>query len=410
MAELFFGGMQFAFKRSNSPVAYCSVTVKAGTRNEKNGENGIAHLTEHMVFKGTKSRSASFINSYIDSLGGELNAYTTKEETVIHSTILKEDLSKAINLIVELALCPVFPEKELEKEKVVILDEINSYKDSPEDSIYEDFEELLFKGSALSNPVLGSEKFVKKCKVKELKEYHQRMFVPQNMCFAVVADIEESKVKKILKAALIRCGASDNFSKREIDINMGEPFKRENIVSKEISKRNHQVHCIIGNYAYSYYQKERIPLILLINILGGPSSNSKLNLALREKNALVYNVEASYNQYSDVGSVTIYFACDKSNYNKCLSLVKKELMLCRTRMISEAKLKEAKKQLLGQLAISEDNGEARCLSMGKSLMVFGKVIEMDEIKSLIDAVTAEQLQSISCDLFDEDSMSILTYK
>lgn len=402
--------MHFKFKKSNSPVAYCALTIRAGTRNEDQMYGGIAHLTEHMIFKGTQYRSARSINSYIEKLGGELNAFTSKEEIVIHSTVLKEDISRAIALLVELAFCPKFSEKELEKEKVVVLDEIISYKDSPSDQIFDDFEEMLFEGTNLSMPVLGKARTLKKIGVKQLNDYVRTHFVLQNMAFTVVADAQEEKVKRLLYKSLEKYapGAISNFEENSIRP-VPHPLGRIEPFNKTVNRKGHQTHCVIGARAYPYYDKRRMALILLVNILGGPAANSRLNTILREKNALVYNVDAAYGQYSDTGIVTIYFGCDRNYYEKCVKLVEGELERFRSVPMSERALKGAKKQLLGQLAISSDNGEAQCLSMGKSLLVFGEVLDNARVKEMIDNITPEEIMAVAKDLFSEEKICKLTY-
>lgn len=408
MQDNFYRGLQFAFKKSVSPVAYCSLTIRCGTRCEDVQYSGLAHLTEHMIFKGTSYHNAASINSYIEKLGGELNAYTTKEEIVIHSTVLKEDLGKAMGLLIELAFCPTFPEKELKKEKVVVLDEINSYKDSPSDQIFDDFEEYLFSGTDLSLPVLGKVKTLKRIDTQILKEFVRKNFIPENMAFSVVADLEEKHVGSMLMRMLKKY---DTYSvpDRPVCIPMPEQKPKFPIFEKKISKKNHQAHCIIGTSAYSYYDSHRMALILLVNILGGPAANARLNILLREKNAYVYNVEASYGQYSDTGVVNIYFGCDRIYFDKCVKLVEDELARFRETLMPQRTLNQAKKQLLGQLAISSDNGEAQCLSMGKSLLIFGEVIEMEEMRRKIEEVTSEQIREVAKDVFSKDKISRLIY-
>lgn len=404
--------MQFLFKRSNSPVAYCALSIRSGTRDEDQNYGGIAHFTEHLIFKGTLSKSGRCINSYIERLGGELNAFTTKEETVIHSTVLKEDIARAISLLVELAFTPTFPESEVEKEKSVVMDEIISYKDSPSDQIFDDFEELLFKGTPLSMPVLGKTKTISRIGVKELREYVSSHFTSTNMAFTVVADIPEKRVREILERAVKKYAPE---GEREILPPMGKsgnipfPMALQPVFDKVVHRKGHQVHCILGSQAYPFYDSRRVPLILLINILGGPSANSKLNTILREKNALVYNVEATYTQYLDTGVVTIYFGCDKNYYTRCLSLIEKELERFKTVPMSERSLNSAKKQLLGQLAISSDNSESQCISMGKSLLVFGEVMGREKMKEMIEKVTPEDILTVANDLFSKDRISKLSY-
>lgn len=408
MEENFYHGLQFAFKKSNSAVAYCSLTIRCGTRSEDPQYSGLAHLTEHMIFKGTSYHNATSINSYIEKLGGELNAYTTKEEIVLHSTVLKEDLNKAVGLLVELAFCPVFPEKELKKEKVVVLDEINSYKDSPSDQIFDDFEEYLFSGSDLSMPVLGKAKTLRKIDTNILKEFVKKNFRPENMAFSIVADMDGKHAGRMLMNALKKYVPADMDAAPAVSA-VSEEKPVFPSFSKKITKKSHQAHCIIGAPAYSYYDQRRMALILLVNILGGPAANARLNILLREKNALVYNVEASYGQYSDTGVVNIYFGCDRIYFDKCVKLVEEELDRFREILMPQRTLKQGKKQLLGQLAISSDNGEAQCLSMGKSLMVFGEVLEVDKMRSMIEAVTSEQIRDVARDIFAKDNLSRLIY-
>ena len=411
MKELDFKGLQFLFKKSSSPVAYCALSIRSGTRREDQRFGGIAHLTEHMIFKGTEYKSASCINSYIEKLGGELNAFTTKEEIVIHSTVLKEDIARAIGLLVELAFCPKFQEKELEKEKTVVLDEIITYKDSPADQIFDDFEELLFEGTNLSMPVLGKTRTLKKIGVKELYEHTRTHFTLNNMAFTVVADAPEEKVRELLLKALKKYAPSAMEGDGKISEGLTIPPRMPQVktFNKVVNRKGHQTHCIIGAQAYPYYEKKRMALILLVNILGGPAANSRLNTILREKNGLVYNVDAAYGQYSDTGIVTIYFGCDRQNYEKCIRLIEGELEKFRVAPMSDRALKAAKKQLLGQLAISSDNSEAQCLSMGKSLLVFREVIGTARMRQMIEEVTASDVMEAAADIFAPEKICKLTY-
>ncbi|HIZ86930.1 MAG TPA: insulinase family protein [Candidatus Coprenecus pullistercoris] len=405
--------MKFAFKRSSSPVAYCALHIKAGTRYESAGQGGLAHFTEHLLFKGTETRNAGTVNSYIEKLGGELNAYTAKEETVIHATVLKEDLRKAINLLMDIAFRCTFPEKEIDKERGVVLEEISSYKDSPAEQIYDDFEEIMFKDSPLSMPVLGKARYLRKAGRDTVMEYYSRMFRPENMYFTAVADTDGAKVREMVLKALatystspyvLDCGPeTGNPQETDAAPAVNPPF--------EIStnRHSHQTHCVIGARAYSAYDPMRIPLSLLINIIGGPVANSRLNLLLRERYGLVYSVDASYTPFTDAGIAAIYFGCDKSNTGRCLSLISKLLSSLRQKPLSRGALDAAKKQLLGQLAIASDNGEAQVLSMGKSLMTYGRVIDNDETAGMISSVTAEDIQRAAAEVFDENALSRIMY-
>ena len=461
--------MKFSFKRVTSPVAVCAVSTMVGTRNEEPAYNGLAHLNEHMLFKGTEKRGAASINNLLENVGGELNAYTTKEETVVHATVLKEDLRRAVELLLELLFTSTYPDKELLKEREVVYEEIISYKDSPADSIYEDFECRLFEGHPLQYPILGTRKTLSRIESSTLKEYLHKWFIPDNMAISVVADMEESQVVKIVERALRKycpgqhCdiirestpqplvagtagggtapgggtagggtagggtagGCTAGFGTlgggtapggtaggrtaageaAPLDWTPVPPFRIE------INKKHHQAHCIIGTRAYSYTQeRERLALALLANILGGPAMNARLNTVLREKNALVYTVEACFNPYSDTGLFTIYFGCDKPLVERSLRLVRKELERVIEAPLSSRALANAKKQLLGQLAIASDNSEAQCLSMGKSMMIFGYIEPMETTRAKIESLTSSELQRVAQEILAWDNLSILIYK
>lgn len=401
-------GLRYAVRQSGSAAGYCSLGIKCGTRNEKGYHSGIAHFTEHTVFKGTVSKKASTINSYLDRLGGELNAFTTKEEIVLHATFLTEDLGKAASLLFDLAENPTFPENEINTEKGVVIDEINSYKDSPSEEIYDRFEELLFEGHPLSAPILGTAASVKKISSDELKKFTKEKFVPENMAFTIVANIPEKKLEKeVLK--LDRKFFGDYVPAED---KAGEPSYSTpgNIFKKTVNKRNHQANCIIGTTAPSLYQEdERLATILLCNILGGPATNSILNATLREKYGWVYGVECNYTQYSDTGIVAICIGCDKDNMDKCIKVVERETAKLQNECLSPRRLKAAKKQLLGQLAVSSDNGESQCLAMGKSLLAYGMINSDETVRQKIEAISAEAIQSMAKKLFDPDRLSTLIF-
>jgi len=406
-------GLQYAVRKSTSAVGYCALSIKCGTRDEAGYHSGIAHFVEHTIFKGTSRRSASVINGYLDRLGGELNAFTTKEEIVFHATVLKEDLGKASSLLFELVTDAVFPEHEVAVEKGVVADEIQSYKDTPCEDIFDRFEELLFEGHPLSGNILGSRASVRRITRDELLRFVREKFQPSRMAFTVVADIDEKKMEKdVLKLAdkyfpdvlSVSETTSGSTPDRQAAVVCNSPF------DKTFSKRNHQANCVIGGAAPSLYQeKERIATVLLCNILGGPANNSILNSVLREKNGWVYSVECGYTQFSDTGMVTISLGCDKANLDKCIAAIYREIAKLQTELLSERRLKAAKKQLLGQLAISGDNGETQCLSMGKGLLAYGKVASGSDNRSLVEAVTAEQIRDMALSVFDFDKLSKLVY-
>lgn len=404
-------GVLYAVRRGGSAVAYCALSIRCGTRDEEGFHSGIAHFTEHTIFRGTSRKSASVINGYLDRLGGELNAYTTKEEIVLHATVLKEDLGKAASLLLELATSPTFPEKEIKTERGVVIDEIQSYKDSPADDIYDTFEEKMFAGHPLGRPILGKVRSVGAITSDELKKFTRAHFVPEAMALTVVADMDEAALEKSLKILT---------AKYFPDHVPGEPIagaipKGASMVSpvkftQTIDKRNHEVNIVIGAPAPSLYEeKDRVTAVLLGNILAGPASNSILNSILREKNGWVYSVENSYTQYADTGIMAICLGCDKTNMEKCRSAVRKEILKLQTIPLSEHKLAAAKKQLLGQLAISSDNGESQALAMGKSLLSYGRVTPDDKVRETIMAITSQQLRDMALRIFSPDATSELIF-
>ena len=411
-------GLRYAVRRGGSAVGYCALSLRCGTRDEADFPNGIAHFAEHTMFRGTARKSAPVINSYLDRLGGELNAYTTKEEIVLHATVLKEDLGKAAGLLFELATEATFPDAEIETERGVVLDEIISYKDNPAEDVYDKFEGMLFEGHPLGLPILGTSASVRRIKPEDLRRFARTFFVPARMAFTVVADLDEKVMeKRVLRLVEKLFGeipgqAGDD---RGIVISSGAEGGVEKSAwalpfSKTVDKRNHEVNAVIGNRAPSLYDPEdRITAAVLCNILGGPASNSLLNKVLREKNGWVYGVECTYTQYADTGIAAITFGCDKPNLERCLKALDKILARIREVPLSERTLKAYKKQLLGQLAISSDNGEAQCLSMGKSLLAWGRIDTSAEMRARIEAVTPAALQQMAARIFDPDRLSRLIY-
>ena len=416
-------GLRYGVRRGGSAVGYCALSLRSGTRDENGFGMGIAHFVEHTMFRGTRRKSASVIAGYLDRLGGELNAYTTKEEIVLHATVLKEDLGKAARLLFELATEATFPDGEIETERGVVLDEIISYKDNPAEDVYDKFEGMLFEGHPLGRPILGTTASVRKLKPDDLRAFVRTFFTPDRMAFTVVADIDEKILeKRVLKLIGKLFGESDAISRMEGDTvssaslrdpiraNAPETVSPSIPFDKTVDKHNHEVNAVIGNRAPSLYeQEERITAAVLCNILGGTASNSLLNKELREKNGWVYGVECTYTQYADTGIAAISFGCDKPNLGRCLTTLDKILARLRDVPMSERTLKAYKKQLLGQLAISSDNGEAQCLSMGKSLLAWGRIDTSAEMRTRIEAVTPEALQAMARRIFDPDTLSRLIY-
>ena len=403
-------GLQFAFRRTRSQVAYSALAIKSGTRNEPEAFSGIAHMTEHMLFKGTVRRTPQQISNRLEMLGGELNAYTAKEETVLYSTVLREDTAKAVDLLFELAFTSTYPQKELDKERCVVIDEINMYKDSPSECIFEEFERMLFEPSPLARPILGTTKSLKKIDSAALQSYVRENFRPENMCIAIVGNLTPQRAEKIALQAVAKYIPADYQPAPAAARPEAASLAPSPCFQKEVAKKNHQINCIIGTTAFSYYDPRRMDLILLANLLGGPGANSRLNQRLREKNALVYAIDASFTQFADAGSFLIYFGCEKPNVERCITLVHEEVARLREKPLTESALRAAKKQLLGQLAVSSDNGEAQALAMAKSMLVFGEVMPDEEVRRRIEAITPESLQKVAQDVLAEERLSTLIFK
>ena len=419
------GGISCAFKRSGSAVAYCSLSIKAGTRYEGRFHSGTAHFVEHCLFKGTRRRSSAVINGALESLGGELNAYTTKEEIVLHATVLKKDLAKALDLLLDLAFEPAFPPAEIEKEKTVVLDEIASCKDIPSEAVYDKFEEKLFAATPLERPILGTAASVRKISAAQMSAYVAETFLPERMCLSVVSPYEEAYMRSLVERVERRYhplekarseGAPASASTPAASVSVSTPVASASstpaapVFNETVDKHNYQVNCVLGGMAPSLAEEDdRIAAILLCNLLGGPAMNSILGSRLREKNRWVYNIECSYTPYCDSGIAAIIFGCDKSNLDKCLKAIHKELALLREKPLSESRLKAAKRQILGQNSIGMESGEAQCLSMGKSMLSFGRIASDEEVEAKVLAVTADRLQALANRIFDPGRLSSLIY-
>ncbi len=394
-------GIRCIHRNTRSSVTHCALIVGSGTRDERVGEFGLAHFTEHGLFKGTTHRKAYQVNCRLENLGGELNAYTTKEDTTIHATTLKGDFRKAVELISDISFCSTFPEREMDREREVIYDEINTYKDSPAEMIYDNFEDMLFAGSELGHNILGCKRDLKKLNGGSIRGFVQRTYNTDQMVFSSIGGVSYVRAEEIANRYL---GDFNNFQRgfeRAVP-NIVEPFTTVE------SKRTHQTHCIIGCRAYSIMEPKRLPLALLINILGGPSANSLLNVLVREKHGLTYNIEASYTPYSDSGMVTIYFSCEQANYDRVVDLIHCEIDKLRTTPLTPRQLSMAKRQFMAQLAISMESNEGYMLGAGKSFLLHGAIDTVEESYKKVIALTADEIRDVACDVMRD--LSMLTYR
>ena len=412
-------GLRIIHLPSDSKVVYCGYQINAGTRNEEPGEEGLAHFCEHVTFKGTERRKAWHILNCLESVGGDLNAYTNKEGTVYYSAILKEHIARAVDLLTDIVFHSVYPQAEIDKEIEVICDEIESYNDSPAELIYDEFENIIFKGSPLGHNILGTAEQVRSFKTEDALRFTRKLYRPDNAIFFAYGDIDFKKLLRLLKKSFLseeRRVKSEKFNSPEAQaqfniqhstFNTQHSFEGQTIV---MQKNTHQAHVMIGTRAYDVNDSRRMPLYLLNNMLGGPGMNAKLNLALREHNGLVYTVESTMVAYGDTGIWSIYFGCDEHDVKRCLRLVRKELDKFMQKPLSEAQLKAAKKQIKGQVGVACDNRENFALDFGKSFLHYGWEKNVDRLYEQVDEITAEQIQAVAQELFDKDRLTTLIFR
>ncbi len=458
-------GLRIIHLPSDSQVVYCGYQINAGTRNEEPGEEGLAHFCEHVTFKGTERRKAWHILNCLESVGGDLNAYTNKEGTVYYSAILKEHIARAVDLLSDIVFHSVYPQAEIDKEVEVICDEIESYNDSPAELIYDEFENILFKGSPLGHNILGTAEQVRAFKTEDALRFTRKLYRPDNAIFFAYGDIDFKKLVKLIGRA-VADDESDKLAEEDCHADFADdadfsgdtrfsgvrdseitqisqapqmtqisgdenPITTEKSVSsvksmgpkkypfvgKEIAgqtivmqKNTHQAHVMIGTRAYDVNDDRRMPLYLLNNMLGGPGMNAKLNLVLREHNGLVYTVESTMVAYGDTGTWSIYFGCDEHDVKRCLRLVRKELDKFMQKPLSDAQLKAAKKQIKGQIGVACDNRENFALDFGKSFLHYGWEKNVDRLYEQVDEITAAQIQAVAQELFDKDRLTTLIFK
>lgn len=419
-------GLRIIHLPSDSKVVYCGYQINAGTRNEEPGEEGLAHFCEHVTFKGTERRKAWHILNCLESVGGDLNAYTNKEGTVYYSAILKEHIARAVDLLTDIVFHSVYPQAEIDKEVEVICDEIESYNDSPAELIYDEFENILFKGSPLGHNILGTAEQVRRFTTEDALRFTRKLYRPDNAIFFAYGDIDFKKLVKLLKTLNFEHGTLNFMNSKTSetpatemeadDANHKVQSSKFNVQSKVegqtivMQKNTHQAHVMIGTRAYDVNDDRRMPLYLLNNMLGGPGMNAKLNLALREHNGLVYTVESTMVAYGDTGIWSIYFGCDEHDVKRCLRLVRKELDKFMQKPLSEAQLKAAKKQIKGQVGVACDNRENFALDFGKSFLHYGWEKNVDRLYEQVDEITAEQIQAVAQELFDKDRLTTLIFK
>lgn len=383
-------------------VAHCALVIGAGTRDEQHDEFGLAHFTEHALFKGTERRKAWQVNCRLENLGGELNAFTTKEDTTVHATVLKGDFRKAVELLADVVFRSTFPDRELEREKEVIIDEINTYKDAPAELIYDTFEDMLFEGSELGHNILGRKAALMRYTGDSIRRFTERTYTTDEMVFSSIGSFSAHTAEQVARAYLGDFTPRTRNYTRRATKPLALPFERT------LARHTHQSHCILGGRAYDLQEHKRLPLSLLINRLGGPCANSILNVEVRERHGLSYNIEANYTPYSDAGVVAIYFSSDHNHTADCLELVHKQLDRLRTTPFTARQMAMAKRQFIAQMAISCENKESYILGAGKSILSHGEMDTMEEAFRKIEALTPRDLQEVAEEIFK--NLSYLQYK
>ena len=396
-------GLRVIHQPSDSNVVYCGYELNVGTRNEEPGYEGMAHFCEHVSFKGTKRRKSWHISNALESVGGDLNAYTNKEDTVYYAAVLKEHTARAIDLLTDIVFYSTYPQAEIDKEVEVICDEIESYNDSPAELIYDEFENLLFANHALGHNILGTAERVRSFKTADAQRFTQRYYRPENSIFFLYGDVDFKRVVRLLE----RATSDFTPSKPIIEPALNQPLPPNMPDFIEKNHGTHQAHVMVGTRGYDIHDKRRMSLYLLNNLLGGPGMNARLNLSLRERHGLVYTVESSMVSYCDTGVWAIYFGCDPKDVGRCLKLVRKELDRVIQKPLSDTQLRAVKKQIKGQIGVACDNRESFALDFGKSYLHYGWERDLNSLFRHIDEVTAESMQQVAAELMQQERLTTL---
>jgi len=395
-------GIRLVHSPVSNPVAHCGLFIHAGSREERETEHGIAHFIEHTIFKGTEKRNLFQVLNRLENVGADLNAYTGKEETCIYASFLSEYYDRTLELFQDIFFHPTFPGKELEREKQVVIDEIRSYQDTPAEQIFDDFEDLVFAGHPLGKNIMGTAGSLKKLNQQDVLEFIQRNYRLDEVVIASVGNIQIDKLVRSVSKHFLQY-PDRGTSQPRIAFQDYHPF------TEIRKKKTFQVHCLVGAPAYPYSHERRIPLALLNNMLGGPVMNSRLALALRERNGLTYHNESNYTAYSDAGILHIYFGTEPVHYEKALTLVHKELKRIREQRLSPVQLSVIKKQLIGQLAIAQESNLSVMMAVGKSFLLQNRFDPVEHIIERIQSTTAAELLEIANEIFEEKQLSMLTF-
>lgn len=396
-------GLRVIHRQADSPVTHCGLIIDAGSRDENENEQGMAHFIEHVLFKGTVKRKAYHILSRLEDVGGELNAYTGKEETVLYASTLKKHLPRAIELLFEIAFQSTFPEKEVRKEKDVINDEIFSYLDSPSELIFDDFEDVLFDGHPIGRNILGTPESLKGITRERLLNWTGRHYAPERMVFSIVAPHSIKEIRRwIEKYASDISGGDPRYHRR--------PINGYRPVFKVEDKETYQTHAIIGSRGYDMHHEDLTSMILLNNLLGGPGMNSRLNLNIREKYGFAYNIESFFTPYTDTGTFGVYVGTDKGTIDRSLKLIHRELRLLREKKLGVVQLRKAKQQLLGQIALGQESNSNSMIGIGRTLLHYDKIDTFEQVAKRIESVSSDSILRVANEVLDPEKLSTLIYK
>lgn len=395
-------GLRLVLAPSPTNTVYLGLAIDAGTRDEEECESGMAHFAEHLSFKGTGRRKSRQIITHMESVGGDLNAFTGKEETVYYCTCQREHFRRAMDILFDVVFHSRYPQEEMDKEVEVVIDEIESYNDSPSELIYDDFEAMLFQGHPLGRNILGSAERLRQYRSDDVRRYTDRLYVPERAVLFVYGNVEMKEILSRIPDVVLTGGEQKTV--RDIPLPPYSPQERV------IKKETHQAHIMMGARAYGGSDPKHLALFLANNILGGPGLSSRLNLALREKRGLVYTVESSLTTYTDTGVWAVYFGCDHHDANKCKNVVKRELRRLCDAPLSEMALNKAKRQIIGQISLSYDNFESVAIGMGKRMLHYNRTQTKDQLVDRLQALTASQVWEAAKEVFNPENLTILEYK
>lgn len=398
-------GLRVVCERNASPVVHCGYVVCAGTRYEDADDSGMAHFIEHLSFKGTEHRRAYHISNGLERVGGDLNAFTNKQETVYYAAVLQRDFRRAADLLTDIVFHSTYPQHEIDREVEVICDEIESYKDSPSELIFDEFESMLYADQPLGRDILGRAERLRTYTTADARRFTSRHYRPTNAVFYVRGNISAERVQACLEK--LWSGAPTG---EPINAAFTTPSAQQLGELREVSRDTHQAHVLIGAKTFGGRDERRFPLMLLNNILGGPGMNSRLNMSLRERAGLVYSVDASLTTYPDTGWWAVYFGCDVADVARCRRLVERELRHFIDDLLTPAQLRAAQKQLCGQIGIAAENGENRAIALGKTFAHYGTLYSPVELCRRLQAVTAEQLQAVAAEVYEPSRLTTLIYK